>query len=431
MFTTTKDAEPKLVELLTSIKDEANHWRAIHFRFSLLQEHYRSNYQIKIAVNLINDLLKTNQGGLFVFADFNLYVVAKSVTKTQIDKVIFQLRYLFADDPLAYDADGNENPEFCEIYDLSVAYDEFTSATRKKVVKTAKKVAASQRETSSTLMIEDAPAPKTTAKTTTTAKAAGSSAFGSEQLIPLTTQRLANIERDLESADLSRVMRRQPICAAVPNMMVRRVFDEFYVNIAHLKQMMTGNVDLTSNRWLFKYLTQVLDARMLEMIGRNAGRYIDRPISINLNVETLLSDYFTRFDALIKPSMKVSIVIEIQIADVFSDMAAFMVAKETVQKLGYRVCLDGLTSLSFTQIDREKLGFDLAKLQWNADLESDLKSRENKQLADAVRQCGPNRIILCRCDGRQAVDYGQALGISLFQGRFLDKIIDPTSKVEN
>jgi hypothetical protein len=280
-------------------------------------------------------------------------------------------------------------------------------------------------------MIEDAPAPKTTAKTTTTAKAAGSSAFGSEQLIPLTTQRLANIERDLESADLSRVMRRQPICAAVPNMMVRRVFDEFYVNIAHLKQMMTGNVDLTSNRWLFKYLTQVLDARMLEMIGRNAGRYIDRPISINLNVETLLSDYFTRFDALIKPSMKVSIVIEIQIADVFSDMAAFMVAKETVQKLGYRVCLDGLTSLSFTQIDREKLGFDLAKLQWNADLESDLKSRENKQLADAVRQCGPNRIILCRCDGRQAVDYGQALGISLFQGRFLDKIIDPTSKVEN
>jgi hypothetical protein len=130
-------------------------------------------------------------------------------------------------------------------------------------------------------------------------------------------------------------------------------------------------------------------------------------------------------------SMKVSIVIEIQIADVFADMGAFMVAKETVQKLGYRVCLDGLTALSFTQIDRERLGFDLAKLQWNMDLEGDLKSRESKQLSDAVRHCGPNRIILCRCDNRQAVDYGQALGISLFQGRFLDKIIDPTSKVEN
>lgn len=441
MFTTTKDAEPKLVELLTSIKDEANHWRAIHFRFNFLQEHYRSNYQIKIAVNLINDLLKTNQGGLFVLNDFNLYVVAKTVTKTQIDKVIFQLRYLFADDPLAYDADGNENPEFCEVYDLSVAYDEFTSTTRKKVVKNAKKAAATKREVAPRIVEEDRPVSAVSAAPVATrggASARGAAAvtalagsFGQESLIPLTTQRLANIERDLESADLSRVMRRQPICAAVPNMMVRRVFDEFYISIAHLKQLISGNVDLTSNRWLFKYLTQVLDARMLDMIGRNATRYIDRPISINLNVETLLSDNFTRFDALIKPSMKVSIVIEIQIADVFANMAAFMVAKETVQKLGYRVCLDGLTSLSFTQIDRERLGFDLAKLQWNADLESDLKSRENKQLADAVRGCGPNRIILCRCDSRQAVDYGQALGISLFQGRFLDKIIDPTSKVEN
>lgn len=417
MFTTTKDAEPKLIELLTSIKDETNSWRAIHFRFNLLQEHYRSNYQVKIAVNLINDLLKSNQGGLFVLNDYNLYVVAKSVTKAQLDKVIFQLRYLFADDPLSYDTEGEENPEFCEVYDLSVSYDHFLDATRRRIVKNARRAAPVKKE---------AVKPQSENK----GGVASSLAFAGA-VVSLSAQRLANIERDLEGADLSRVMRRQPICAAVPNMMVRRVFDEFYVNIAHLRQMLSANVDLTSNRWLFKYLTQMLDARMLDMIGRNAARFLDRPISINLNVETLLSDHFTKFDAAIKPSMKVSIVIELQIADVFNDMAAFMVAKEAVQKLGYRVCLDGLTSLSFTQIDRERLGFDLAKLQWNADLESDLKSRENKQLAEAVKNCGPNRIILCRCDDRKAVDYGQALGISLFQGRFLDRIIDPTSKIEN
>jgi hypothetical protein len=418
MFTTTKDAEPKLIELLTSIKDEASSWCAVHFRFNLLQEHYRSSYQIKIAVNLINDLLKSNQGGLFVLTDYNLYVVAKGANKSQLDKVIFQLRYLFADDPLSYDADGEENPEFCEIYDLGYSYDQFLDTTRRRVVKNARRTAGGTKKEAPKVQVEQS-------NSTT------NSAFGSAAPAPLTAQRLANIERDLESADLSRVMRRQPICAAVPNMMVRRVFDEFYVNIGHLRQLLSANVDLTSNRWLFKYLTQVLDVRMLDMISRNAARFVDRPISINLNVETLLSDSFTKFDAAIKPSMKVSIVIEIQIADVFNDMAAFMVAKEMVQKLGYRVCLDGLTSLSFTQIDRERLGFDLAKLYWNADLESDLKSRENKQLSEAVKSCGPNRVILCRCDDRRAVDYGQALGISLFQGRFLDRIIDPTSKVEN
>lgn len=424
MFTTTKDAEPKLVELLSSIKEESpNGWCAMHFRFSLLQEHYRSNYQIKIAVNLIGDLLKSNQGGLFVMADSSLYVVARDVTRAQLEKVTFQLRYLFADDPLAYDADGEENPEFCDIYDLSVSFDQFYETTRKRIVKNAKRGGGVAKKEPALSKVSDEGEGR---------KAQSApSAFGNAKGSPLTAQRLANIERDLEGADLSRVMRRQPICAAVPNMMVRRVFDEFYVNIGHLKQLLSANVELTSNRWLFKYLTQVLDARMLDMIGRNSARFLDRPISINLNVETLISDYFTKFDAMIKPSMKVSIVIELQIADVFNDMNAFMLAKETVQKLGYRVCLDGLTSLSFTQIDREKLGFDLAKLQWNADLESDLKSRENKQLAEAVKNCGPNRIILCRCDDRKAVDYGQAMGISLFQGRFLDRIIDPTSKVEN
>lgn len=411
MFTTTKDAEPKLVELVASIEDEASSWRAVHYRFNRLQEHYRSNYQIKIAVNLINDLLKSHQGGLFVFRDFSLYLVVKDVTKSQLDKVAFQLRYLFADDPLAYDTEGDENPEFCQVYDLGVAYDEFYDVTRRRVVKGAQKAKATAA------VVEKKPAK--------------AKEEDGEHPHLLTPARLSTIERDLQNADLSRVMRRQPVCAAVPNMMVRRVFDEFYISIAHLRQLLHANTDLLSNRWLFKYLTQILDLRMLNMLRRNATRHIDRPISLNLNIETLLSDEFTKFDEAIKPSMKVSIVIEIQIADVFSDMAAFLVAKETVQKLGYRVCLDGLTNLSFTQIDRERLGFDLAKLQWNADLDSDLKSRDNKQLAEAVKQCGPNRIILCRCDTRQAVDYGQALGISLFQGRFLDKIIDPTAKVEN
>ena len=49
MFTATKDAEAKLLETIGSIKDESNSWRGMHFRFSQLLEHYRSDYQIKIA----------------------------------------------------------------------------------------------------------------------------------------------------------------------------------------------------------------------------------------------------------------------------------------------------------------------------------------------------------------------------------------------
>ena len=407
MFTATKDAEIKLRDLTENIEHEANQWRALHFHFSQLQEHYRSNYQIKIAVNLIMDLLRDNQGGIFVMEDFTLIVAAKSVSKSQIEKVIFQLRYLFADDPLAYGIEGEENPAFCDVFDLSQQYAEFSvlvNACMNRKIRGQQQV-RDQRTT------EDMPA------------SAVDTGF--------TPHMLASIEKSLEKADLSHVLRRQPICAAVPDMTVRQVYDEFYINIQHLRQMLGTEANLLGNRCLFKYLTQVLDLRMLDMIRRGVGRYLEKPISLNLNIDTLMSESFTEFDAAIKPASKVSIVIEIQLEDVFGDMAAFMVARDMVQKMGYRICLDGLTPLTFSQIDRKKLGFDLVKLLWNADMESELTSPENIELSEVIRRCGANRVILCRCDTREAVDYGQALGISLFQGRFLDQLIDPASKIEN
>jgi len=407
MFTTLKGAEVKLVEMVSSIEAEAREWRALHFRFALLMEQYRNDYQVKIAVNLIGDLLKTHQGGIFVHTDGNIFVVCRSVSKALLEKVVFQLRYLFADDPLAYTADGQENEEFCRLYGLDVEYQAFLELCKRSLATSANPVAAEKAGKKMEIVEATADASK------------------------FSPNRLATIERDLANADLSKVIRKQPVCAAVPNMMVRKVFDEIYFNIAHLRQYLRADFDFLSNRWLFKYLTGVLDKRVLDLLTRYPARFFDAPVSLNMNIETLLSEQFSEFDAAIKPSTKVTIVLEIQIADVFADMAGFLAARNAVQKLGYRVCIDGLTTLSFMQIDREKLGFDLAKVQWNADIESDLKSLENKQFAKAIQNCGPNRVILCRCDGRQAVDYGQAMGISLFQGRFLDKVINPTSRVEN
>lgn len=400
--TIRRDTEARLVEHVDAIRGDSNAWRALHFRFARLMEHYKSDYQIKIAVNLITDLLKDADGFVFVCSDCDIFTTAKGTNKVQLEKVVFQLRYLFMDDPLAYSADGQENSDFCILYDLSVDWQDYANACRKKLGASAKAV-------------ENFLGDAATART----------------IKPMTLARLASVEKDLRPADLSRVIRKQPICAAPTGKKIRRVFDELYINIAHLRQLIMADVDFTSNRNLFKYLTEVLDEKVLDLLRRNANRYFDMPVSINLNVATLLSDKFAEFDAVIKPSIKVSIVIEIQVSDVFSDMEAFLVAKNAVQKMGYRVCLDGLTTTSFLQVNREGLGFDLAKLQWNADLQEDLDFPENRALAEAVQRCGPNRVILCRCDSKQAIDYGHAMGISLFQGRFLDKVINPNSKVEN
>ncbi len=408
MFTLLKDAEVKLVDTVGNLSGEAISWRAVYFHFDRLLEQYRSPYQIQIAVNLLGDLLVDHQGGVFVCFDQTIILLCRNIGKHKIDKAIFQLRYLFIDDPLAYTGSGEENSDFCRVFDLGQEYAQFYQLCRKKL-------------SQSTRMEQET--------TEATQPAAENVPQKSGQ--HFTPIRLAHIEQDLNKADLSRMLRRQPVCALTPNRNVRKVFDEYYIHIAHLRQMLNSKTDFFSNRWLFRYLTQILDERMLDLISISPARYLDSAVSINFNIETLLSKKFREFDALIKPFTKFPMVIEIQIGDVFGDMSAFAAARNLVQELGYKICVDGLTSLSIVQIDRERLGFDLAKLQWNADWEDDLGALENRRLLDAIAGFGSNRVILCRCDTTQAVNYGQAMGINLFQGRYIDALLHPNKKEEN
>lgn len=415
MIIVQKSAEIKLMELLGVIQDPAG-WQAVHFHLNDLLEQYKSEYQFKIAINLIHDLLKGYEGGIYQMVDNSIIVVCAELDKNVLNKLIFQLRYLYMDDPLSYSEDGGENKYFCTVYDLRVTWQDFMDMCGTRMALLVRKNSAPERHDRDVIpAVENGASAKN--------NAAAKNDFN--------VLRMVSIERDLERSDIQKVLRRQPVCVVSPAMSVRRVFDEMYINIAHLRQLLKMDVDLLSNRWLFKYMTQLLDMRMLDLIRHNMSRYVDSPVSLNLNVETLISSRFAEFDAIIKPSAKVSIVIEVPVMDVFADIHAFHIARRDVQSRGYRVCLDGLSTESFLMVDREKLGVDLVKVQWNADIESDLDSKENKEIVKAVSSFGSNRVILCRCDNKEAVQYGQALGISLFQGRYIDSILTPNAKLEN
>jgi EAL domain-containing protein (putative c-di-GMP-specific phosphodiesterase class I) len=396
-----KSSEVKLAEAINDIADFAD-WHAVHFNFNRLRDEYKSDYQIKIAINLINDLLKAHSGSIFILSDRGIVVLCDGAEKTLISKLVFQLRYLYMDDPLAYREDGQENSSFSTLYELASERGAFVNFVSQRMAGVVRK---------------SAPARSRTEEPVTDVGAA---------VADLDASLLAGVEDNLRRANVLKSVRRQPVCAVLPGG-VKKVFDELYIHIAHLRRELEAEVDFFSNRWLFKYLTQILDQRMLTLTGADPKRYFETPVSLNLNAETLLSSTFSEFDARIPAAMKVGIVLEVPIVDVFADITGFIVARSEVQKLGYRICLDGLNAAMLANIDREKLKADLVKVQWNADAQSDLRSQENKDLVAAITRCGSKRIILCRCDTKQAVDYGQALGISLFQGRYIDGLLNPTA----
>ena len=411
-----RNSEAKLVEALNSVTDPAG-WYALHFHLSELMEQFKSEYQVKIAVNLINDLLKNFDGGIFVLQDSSIIVVCYGLEKTLQNKLIFQLRYLYMDDPLAYTDDGQENPAFYTAYDLAVDWQPFMDLSSRRMALTMRRPLSARAEKIASAIAEKIDDGQADAVISISARE------------NLTVSRLANLERELQHVGVASVIRSQFVCAAQVGLPVRKVFEELYVHMSQLSQVLKADIDFVSNRWLFRYLTQLLDVRMLDYLKSERDHYLAKPVSINLNVETLLSQRFQEFDQSLAPEVKSGIVLEVPLVDVFVDMAGFNIARREMQALGYRICLDGVTADSLNHIQREKLGVDLIKVQWNAGL---LESGQQRQdLTKAVSANGSSRVILCRCDNKPAIEYGQSIGIALFQGRYIDSLLNPSGGVSN
>jgi EAL domain-containing protein (putative c-di-GMP-specific phosphodiesterase class I) len=400
MILISKQGETRLVETLGDINDQHESWTVLVYNFSNLLEEYKSDYQLKIAMNLSHDLLQALDGGIYLCNNGDMAILVRNVNPQLAKKLTFQLRYLYMDDPLAYLPDGSENEAFLTIYPLGTHFDMcFNQFSRQMVT-----VGRAER---------------------------GGSATKPSALQAFNAARMANFEKELPKADISKALRKQAVCVYAQNGQIRRVFDETYIHISHMREILKADVDFLSNKWLFKYLTQLLDKRVLELLLKEKTTLLASPISININTETLLSDEFLAFDAALSPTQKVSVVFELPVVDAFVDTHGFIAAVNHAQKLGYRVCLDGLNDMGFVQISPALLGVDLIKLQWNANVAQELNLTENKLLKDAVERVGGKRVILCRCDSMEAVEYGRALGISLFQGRYIDMQANPNQPMVN
>ena len=45
------------------------------------------------------------------------------------------------------------------------------------------------------------------------------------------------------------------------------------------------------------------------------------------------------------------------------------------------------------------------------------------KIRSIVKRGGTDRLILCRCDNREAIDFSRSVGIDLFQGRYVENMI--------
>jgi EAL domain-containing protein (putative c-di-GMP-specific phosphodiesterase class I) len=385
--------EYALLEYLERLERHREGRIAVHVHLSRLQQQNRREHHVRIAGSTFENIVSQYEGQLFKLRNHDLVFVSRGASAKQIDEAVIKLRYLFSEDPLVQLAvEDNDESGFCTWYRLDRDYYEFLAVARRLH------------------QLSDTRLPTDFTKEVTQMKDA------------LDPKGLAKLEELLTGADVSNLVRNQPICSFGKDGIPTPIFHEVFVSITDLENTLMPRVNVQSNPWLFRYLTQILDRRMLANLARDS-EIKDRTFSINLNVSTLLSPEFLKFDQNVSSNIRGRLVIELQKVDIFSDMGAYMFAREYVRERGYRICLDGMTHLTLPFIDREKLGLDLVKLAWSPEMGNSDKPSMIEGLRKLVQDFGAMRVILQYCDSERAVEVGRQLGITMFQGRFVDKVL--------
>ena len=379
---------------------------AVHIHLSRLRPQNRQDHHIRIAAATFEGMVRNYEGQIFTLSNSDLFFICKDAAIEDIDAAIMKVRYLFSEDPLSQGDDEEDLARFCTWFNVTTQHEDLLD-----IVKQMHR----ERERKNRLAV--------TQDKTDTRTRSGKKALDPEQL--------GKLEAFLIRADLSNLMRRQPVCAITPtNPNPQPVFRELYISISDLQQTVLPEFDLASNLWLFQHLTQTLDARMLSMLIRNDDTSIASSFSINLNVQTILSPPFLNFDSSLKAVARGTVVIELQAIDIFGEMGAYMFARDFMRERGYRICLDGLNHLTLQFIDRDRLGLDLLKLVWTPDMADDVTGTRATELKEHVDRCGRARIILSRCDSDEAVRFGQSLGITMYQGRYVDRLLANESRID-
>ena len=226
---------------------------------------------------------------------------------------------------------------------------------------------------------------------------------------PLDVTALAALEAALAQANVASFARRKRICRRSGDKM-RLAWERRFLSIDELTLCLAPDRAPKADPWLFRRLTRTLDRRMLALLAAPGELAGAGPFALDLNIATILSPEFLRFDAALPIALRDQVVLNLLPADILADLAAFLFARDFARTRGYRLLLRAVSHAQLPMLPLPRLDLDYLQVHWTPDL---------SQHAAALRLAAPDpsRVVLARVDEPAALDWGAQLGIGLFQGR--------------
>lgn len=351
---------------------------AVRVRLSRVGAAFRDPAYGRIAARMFDGLVAQYRCQVFMLTDGDIVATGKDIPFGDLDAVVYKLRTLFDADPLVhYDPYGPDD-RFCAWYDLETDYDAFLAMAADAVSRGPAR--------------RPPPPPA---------------------IAPAEAERIVGL---LSDEVVRPFIAAQAAVTVGADKSARLAFQEIFVSLAELAPRIAPGRDIARDRWLFQYICDALDARLLAGIQGLTLFGRELPVNLNLGIATVLSPAFGGF---LRRFPQARVTVEFQTIDAFADLPGFRRAADLLHEAGHRAMIDGLTPLGLWMLAEADLPVDGFKLIWSDDLAAPPRGGERDPAA-AVRELGPERIVLGRCAAAAAIDWGLRQGISTFQGHFVD-----------
>lgn len=400
LLISSSDAGEKLIEHIKSMRKGPIGQCAVHLRLSALQEGAAPAADCEAARSAVIEWAASHGGTAFSLFNSDIVAIAKGARGEELRTLAERIEKLFAG--VARGPEEGADSRTCRWYDLSAELPVLLDVCdRIEMEKRAHDQAVAERR-----------------------------AWLAEGGLPVVTPAImARLEEALQRADIDRFMRQQPIC----KLKTGNVWSpepcgrEVYVRIREIERIMMPGVDLIGDEWLFLYMTSLLDQRVLAHFLREPDTLCRQPTWLNLRLSSVLSADFGRLVRLLSEADRRKLTVELQSVDLMAAYDEFLFARSFLSDIGVKLCLDGVDDIGLPVLVEAKLNVDMIKIKWTPDADGNMKIEPDGEFAKALAAYGPSRVVLCHCSDRNALEFGHRLGISLFQGRFLDQLLSPTA----
>ncbi|MBW8269215.1 hypothetical protein [Caldovatus aquaticus] len=240
---------------------------------------------------------------------------------------------------------------------------------------------------------------------------------------PLDGAGLAAAERALAMADLTPFLRRQAVCrlsgedGAAPE----PLWEERRVPLAEIGAVLLPRSDLAAAPHLARRLRRALDRRLLAELARPEELRDLHPLLLPLALESATSAEFLRFDALLPSRLRAGggLAVALSAEDVLRDPAGYAFARDVLRLRGHRVVLDLSSPALAPLLPMARVRFDLLRLDAQA-VQAEAEPGAMARLRAAL-PAEPGRVVLSEVERPAAIAWGWEMGITLFQGRLVER----------